>query len=123
MDKKTVKSGKVTLDSGEEWTGTYAVSWAGATERQRDNWAASNRWIVFQRGLRKLSLAEVENMTDEHGVLNFNALTAGQKVMSEQERIEKLVALGIPANVAKLALQNPDLAEKMIAEMTGEDDE
>ena len=122
MKRETMKTGKVTLDDGSEWQGSYAVDWSGASDRQRDNWAASNRWIVYQRGLRKLSLDEVEALCDDNGVLRFNALTAGQKVMSEQERIDKMIGLGIPKALAEIAVRNPEMVEKLLGESEGENE-
>ena len=67
-------------------------------------WAADNRIIALQRVLRATSDEYIENL---HGKLSVHADACGGKIETPAERIAKLISAGMPAALAKLAVENP----------------
>ena len=67
-------------------------------------WAADNRIIALQRVLRATNDDYIENLK---GKLSIHADACGGKIETPAERIAKLVAAGMPAKLAKLAVENP----------------
>lgn len=66
-------------------------------------WLLKDRTIAMQKPMRNLSKDEMEAMD---GVVVL-AQDCGKKVKSRSEKIAELVNLGIPENVAALAIDNP----------------
>jgi hypothetical protein len=66
-------------------------------------WATSNRVIAFQRVLRKLDADEIAELDGT----TIHALDAGKTIKSRSERIRAYTAMGIPENIAELAIDNP----------------
>ena len=111
------------LDNGDVFVATYDVDWAGCDDKAIKGWAASNRVIAFQRGLRKLTLDECQALKGANGHVRIHAATAGHKIESESEKIGKLVAMGIPRNVAELAVRHPEALEQVTNDLVVNDNE
>ena len=67
-------------------------------------WAADNRIIALQRVLRATSDEYLDGLG---GKLSVHADGCGGKIETPAERISKLISAGMPAALAKLAVENP----------------
>ena len=67
-------------------------------------WAADNRVIALQRVLRATSDDYLDKL---NGKLSIHADACGGKIETHAERISKLISAGMPAALAKLAVENP----------------
>jgi len=111
------------LDSGETFTATIEIDYSGVDQQAILEWATSNRVIAFQRNLRKLTQDECKDLTNGGNVITIHAASAGHKIESESERISRLVAMGIPRNVAELAVRNPEALASITAEVENDDND
>ena len=80
-------------------------------------WLASDRTIAMQRPMRSLTSDEI--------LANYNGQTmlasdVGQKIRSRAERIAELVNVGIPNDVAELAIDNPSAFAEIMASVKTE---
>jgi len=110
------------LDSGEMFTATIEIDYSGVDQQAILEWATSNRVIAFQRSLRKLTRDECRELANGGNVITVHAASAGHKIESESERINRLVGMGIPRTVAELAIRNPDALAKITAENDDNDE-
>ena len=67
-------------------------------------WAADNRIIALQRVLRATSDEYLDGLKNK---LSIHADACGGKIETNAERITKLISAGMPAALAKLAVENP----------------
>ena len=80
-------------------------------------WLASDRTIAMQRPMRSLTSDEI--------LANYNGQTmlasdVGQKIRYRAERIAELVNVGIPNDVAELAIDNPSAFAEIMASVKTE---
>jgi len=111
------------LDSGETFTATIVIDYSGVDQQSILEWATSNRVIAFQRSLRKLTRDECRELANGGNVITVHAASAGHKIESESEKINRMVGLGIPRNVAELAVRNPEALASITAEVENDNDE
>jgi len=109
------------LDSGEVFTATIEIDYSGVDQQAILEWATSNRVIAFQRNLRKLTRAECKDLANGGNVIMVHAASAGHKIESETEKINRMVGMGIPRNVAELAVRNPQALASITAEVENDD--
>jgi hypothetical protein len=93
---------------------TIHFDFSGSSDAEIKSWLAGNRAIAFQRPSRALSASEI--MSLDGSVVQ--ASQAGQKVKSRSERIAELTAVGIPAQLAELAVDNPEAFAKAMENMS-----
>jgi len=105
------------LDSGETFTATIVIDYSGVDQQAILEWATSNRVIAFQRSLRKLTRAECKDLANGGNVITVHAASAGHKIESESERINRLVGMGIPRHVAEIAVRHPQALASITAEV------
>jgi len=110
------------LDCGDSFTTVIEIDYSGVDQESILEWATSNRVIAFQRSLRKLTRDECKALVRD-GAITVHAPNAGHKIESESERINRLVNLGIPRNVAELAVRNPQALASVTAEVENDNDE
>ena len=110
------------LDCGDSFTTVIEIDYSGVDQGSILEWATSNRVIAFQRSLRKLTRDECKALV-KNGVIHVLAANAGHKIESESERINRLVGMGIPRNVAELAVRNPQALASITAEVETDNDE
>ena len=110
------------LDNGEQFTGILEIDYTGVDQKTILGWAASNRIIAFQRNLRKLTRDECRALVKD-GVVHVPAASAGHKIESEGEKINRMVGLGIPRNVAELAVRNPEALASITAEVENDNND
>ena len=76
-------------------------------------WAADSRVIALQRVLRATDDAHIEKLSKTP--LEIHASACGSKIETTAERIQKLVAAGMPAELAKIAVENPTAFAKLMS--------
>jgi len=108
------------LDCGDTFTATIEFDYSGIDQQTILGWATSNRTIAFQRVIRKLSLSECKALV-QNGMITLHASTAGHKIESEVEKVNRLVGMGIPKAVAELAIRNPSALASITSEIDNDD--
>ena len=76
-------------------------------------WAADSRVIALQRVLRATDDAHLDKLSKIP--LEIHASACGAKIETPAERVAKLVAAGMPAKLAELAVANPTKFAEMMA--------
>ena len=88
------------------------LDFSGVDNTQVLQWAADNRIIALQRVLRATDDKYVEGLK---GKLSVHATECGGKIETPAERIQKLVAAGMPPALAKVAVENPTKFAELMA--------
>ena len=83
---------------------TVTLDFSTSSDADIKQWLASDRTIAMQRPMRSLSSDEI--------LANYNGQTTlasdvGKSIKSRAERIAELVNVGLPSDVAELAIDNP----------------
>ena len=94
----------ITLDSGAKTNARIDVDFTSASDTDIKSWLCSNRVISGQRAWRKMSLNEFHDIVDRQ---TFAASSIGQKVKTRAEKVAVYTSMGLPANLAELAVDNP----------------
>jgi hypothetical protein len=94
---------------------TVTLDFSTASNADIKSWLASDRTIAMQRPMRSLTSDEI--------LANYNGQTmlasdVGQKIRSRAERIAELVNVGLPNDVAELAIDNPSSFADIMANVT-----
>ena len=105
----------VTNSRDEKAQITITFDFSTATDSDIKTWLVSNRVIAMQRPARALSLRELNELN--HATVM--ATECGKKVKSREERINELVAVGIPIALATMAVDNPSAFENAMAQAVG----
>ena len=79
-------------------------------------WATDNRVIALQRVLRATDDTYIESL---NGKLTINAAECGGKILTPNERVQKLIAAGMPPALAALAVNDPTKFNTMMASLNG----
>ena len=100
---------QTTLDDGDKVQLTITFDFSNVSKDQLIDWALSNRVIAFQRPLRALTKDEALKLNNT----TVNALECGRKIESREEKIKRLMAVGLPRKIAELAVDNPQALENL----------
>jgi len=95
---------KTTIPGGASITNTIRIDFSTSSDSDIKNWLASNRVIAGQRpwkGLSEEELSELDGKT-------FVAQSIGTKVKTRAEQIQALVSAGLPEELAKFSIDNPE---------------
>lgn len=111
---KVKDSFKTTTKSGEEVTITVTFDFSFCSDNDIKSWLVGNRRISMQRPLRELSANEI-NKLDGTTIM---AHEAGKKVESREEKVAKLVAAGLPAELAGFAVDNPTKFAEIVGKVS-----
>lgn len=76
------------------------------------SWLAGSRTIAGQRPWRAMSVEELREMNGQ----TFQACDIGRKVKTRTERMAIYTAAGFPEDLAALAVDRPDLLQKVSVE-------
>jgi len=106
---KKVHTFSTRLDNGDKVQLTITFDFSNVPKEQIIEWALSNRVIAFQRPLRALTKEEALKLNNT----TVNALECGRKIEGREEKINKLVAAGLPRKLAELAVDNPQALENL----------
>jgi len=110
---------KVTNDKGDEVTIRMRYDFSTCSDNDIRSWLAGNRRISAQRPLRGLSVDEIKALDGSTIMAN----EAGRKVKSREEKIRELVNAGLPENLAKFAVDNPERFEQVVGNISTENQE
>lgn len=89
------------------------LDFTGATREELIEWAVGDRKIAAQRWLRSKT-PEYLNELQKSG-FRVHAREAGKQVKTREEKITEFVNMGIPQNIAEIAVDNPEKLEQMMA--------
>ena len=102
----------VTNDAGEKIQLDIVIDFSLASNADIKGWLASNRVIAGQRPWRALSAKEIKALNYEV----FLANDVGKKIKSREERMAIYTTAGFPEDLAALAVDRPDLLQKVNVE-------
>ena len=110
---KVRHSFNITNDAKEKVQLTVTVDFSTASDVDVKSWLVSNRIIAGQRPWRALSRDEIKAL-DGTTIL---ATEIGKKIKSREERIALYVGLGLPRDMAELAVDNPVRFQEVMAQV------
>ena len=93
------------------------IDYTGVEQKQILEWATDSRVIALQRALRATDDAHLEKMATN--TLRVHATACGGKIETPAEKIAKLVAAGMPEQLAKLSIENPTMFAKLMDSAAG----
>ena len=100
---------------------SVTLDFTTASDADIKSWLASDRTIAMQRPMRSLTSDEILANYDKQTIL---ASDVGKSIKSRTERIAELVNVGLPNDVAELAIDNPaSFAEIMASVKAPSDDD
>ena len=114
---KVVDNFTITNDAGDKVQIRLAYDFSTATDVDIKTWLCGNRRIALQRPARAKSKAELECLNG----MTVMAIDAGKKVKTRAERIAVYEAAGFPEDLAALAVDRPDLLQKVNVEGLAEE--
>ena len=94
----------ITLDNGTKANAQVHIDFTNVTDTDIKSWLSSNRVISGQRAWRKMSLDEFTNDVDGQ---TFQAGTIGQKVKTRAEKLAVYTSMGLPPDLANIAVDDP----------------
>ena len=94
----------ITLDNGTKANAVVKIDFTNTSDADIASWLCSNRVISGQRAWRKMSLNEFNEDVDG---MTFQANVIGQKVKTRSERIAVYTGMGLPLDLATLAVDDP----------------
>ncbi len=94
---------------------SVTIDFTTTSDADIKSWLASDRTIAMQRPMRSLSNDEI--LANYNGQIIL-ASDVGKSIKSRSERIAELVNVGLPEDVAKLALDNPSSFADIMATLT-----
>ncbi len=100
---KVVDNFAITNDAGDKVQLKLTYDFSTATDTDIKSWLCGNRRISLQRPSRAKSKAELESMNDQ----TIMAIDAGKKFKTRAERVAIYTAMGLPQELAELAIDNP----------------
>ena len=94
----------ITLDNGTKASASIDIDFSAALDNDITSWLCSNRGISGQRAWRKMSLDEfIKDVNSQ----TFMAGTIGQKVKTHAEKIATYTSMGLPLDLAEIAVNDP----------------
>lgn len=95
----------ITLDNGTKTSASVNIDFSATSDNDIKSWLCSNRVISGQRAWRKMSLDEITS--NVNGRI-FQASAIGQKVKTRSERVAVYTSMGLPTDLAELAVDEPE---------------
>ena len=95
----------ITLDNGTKCGASVDIDFSLVANSDILAWLCSNRVISGQRAWRKMSLDELTSDVNNN---TFQAGTIGQKVKTRSEKIAVYTNMGLPQDLAELAVDEPE---------------
>ena len=100
---KVVDNFAITNDNGDKVQLKLTFDFSTATDVDVKSWLCGNRRIALQRPARAMNKDELTAMNNT----TIMATDAGRKVKSRAERIKVYTSMGLPEDVAIMAVDNP----------------
>ena len=113
MIGKVVDNFSITNHNGNSTQLRIVWDFTTSSDDEIKSWLCGNRRIVFQRPSRSLSVDEL-NKLDGTTLL---ASSAGHKIKSRQERIDALIATGLPEKLAIFAVEQPSKFKEVVGDL------
>ena len=108
---KVVHSCSTKGDSGWKRSTSVTIDFSLVPDAEIKSWLCSNRVIAGQRAWRAMSEDEfIENV----GSTTISALDIGKKVKTRAEKVSALTSIGLPLDMAELAVDNPVIFQGMM---------
>jgi len=104
------------LPRGKSYQIPCTMDFTGCTRDELIDWALSERRIAAQRWLRLQSeefLAELQKKG-----LRLHARDAGRQLADPNKRVQELRKLGLPDELARLVVSNPEKVQELLAKLT-----
>ena len=115
---RVVDNFAITNDAGDKVQVRLAYDFSTATDVDIKSWLCGNRRIALQRPARAKSKAELEAL---NGMV-IVAVDAGKKVKTRAERIAVYTALGLPIDLAEMAVDDPTKFQDAMAKINVEEE-
>ena len=114
---KVVHAFSITNHSKQKASVSVTLDFTTSSDADIKQWLASDRTIAMQRPMRSLSSDEI--------LANYNGQTilasdVGKSIKSRVERVAELVNVGLPSDVAELAIDNPSAFAEIMANVKTE---
>ena len=103
----------ITNDAKDKVQLAVTIDFSTASDTDIKSWLVSNRVIAGQRPWRALSKDEIESL-DGQTIL---ATDIGKKIKSREERIATYTALGLPRDLAELAVDDPGRFQELVGKV------
>ena len=100
---KVRHSFSITNDAKEKVQLAITIDFSIASDVDIKQWLCSNRIIAGQRPWRALSADEIRSLDG----MTILATEIGKKIRSREERLATYTTMGIPRDVAELAVDEP----------------
>ena len=101
----------ITNDAKEKVQLALILDFSTCTDTDIKDWLCSNRIIAFQRPSRALSAEELKELDGQ----TIMAVDAGKRVKSRAERVAIYTALGLPQDLAEMAIDDPGKFQEAMA--------
>lgn len=108
----------ITNDANEKVQIRLTYDFSTATDADIKSWLCGNRRIALQRPSRSLSFEELEELNGQV----LMAIDAGKKVKSREERITTYTAIGVPRDLAELAVDDPGRFQELMKQVDTDED-
>ena len=109
----------ITNDAGDKVQIRLTYDFSTATDADIKSWLSGNRRIALQRPSRSLSRTELEELNGQ----TLMAIDAGKKVKSREERITVYTAIGVPRDLAELAVDDPGRFQELMKQVDTDEGE
>lgn len=116
---KVIDNFAITNDAGDKVQVKLTFDFSTASGNEIKSWLCGNRRIALQRPARAMDRIELTALNNTVII----ATDAGKKVKSRAEKIKGYVAMGLPENVAILAIDNPEKFKEVMESMEDEVEE
>ena len=101
----------ITLDNGTKTSASVDIDFNAVLDNDIKSWLCSNRVISGQRAWRKMSLDEIASNVNN---TTFQAGAIGQKVKTRAEKIATYTSMGLPLDLADIAVDEPARFQKIM---------
>lgn len=106
----------ITNDAQDKVQVRLIYDFSTASDTDIRSWLCGNRRIALQRPARSKSKAELESLNG----MTIMAVDAGKKVKTRAERVAVYTALGLPTDLAEMAVDNPAQFQEAMATVNTE---
>jgi len=103
------------LPKGVSYQIPCTMDFTGCTRDELIDWAMAERRIAAQRWLRLQSEEFLANLQKKG--LRLHARDAGRQLADPNKRVQELRKLGLPDELAKLVVSNPEKVQELLAKL------
>jgi len=100
---KVIDNFSITNDAGDKVQLRLTFDFSTSTDNEIKSWLCGNRRIALQRPARAMSKDELNDLNNT----TIMAIDAGKKVKTRAEKIKVYTSMGLPENMAIMAVDNP----------------